>query len=185
VPTEARVGVFDDAERAKRTVRWLRRSALHARAEQVGEAYEVVVPSEYEAQALRVLETLERNRTQTGLAGLTRSGSMRRRLFNLELVGTVFAVVVGVVLLGAIGLWLWALAGMIGWLALILVLLAGLAYFHFSGVPHGAVRAPRRYSHKHDVTMEAEQQVQYRLAWAREQYRKSRRWSLRRRRPSK
>ena len=67
--------------------------------------------------------------------------------------------------------------GMVGWLGLIVVLLAALAYFHFSGVPHSAVKSPRRYSHKHDITMEDEQQVQYRLAWAREQYRKSREWS--------
>jgi hypothetical protein len=58
---------------------------------------------------------------------------------------------------------------------------AGLAYFHFSGLPHSAVKSPRPYSHKHDVTMEMEQKVQYRLAWAREQYRKTRHgWFARR-----
>ncbi len=80
------------------------------------------------------------------------------------------------------GIWLWQLAGMMGWLALIVLLAAGLAFFHFSGIPHSAVKSPRPFSHKHDITLEDEQQVQYRLAWAREQYRKSREWSSRWRR---
>ncbi len=88
-------------------------------------------------------------------------------------------------LLLAVAIWIWALAGMIGWLALILVLVAALVFFHFSGMPHSAVKDPRRFSHKHDVTMEMEQQVQYRLAWARDEWRKSRRWASRWRRSKK
>ena len=177
---EAIVGAFEDEELAKRTVRWLRRSGLHARMERVGRAFEVYVLSgREERRAHRVLLALERAHERTQLTEPTRWDRMRARLFNLESVGIVVAVLALALLLLSIGIWLWALAGMMGWLALIVVLLAALVYFHFSGIPHSAVKNPRRYSHKHDITMEDEQQVQYRLAWAREQYRKSREWSAR------
>jgi hypothetical protein len=52
-------------------------------------------------------------------------------------------------------------------------------------MPHSAVKAPRRNSHKHDVTMELEQQVRYRLAWARDEYRRAQRSQLKRKRPEK
>lgn len=180
MPIEVMVGAFEDEERAKRTLRMLRRSGLHARMEQVGRAFEVVVPSGPEARkARRVLEALERSHKRTELVKLTGWDLVRSRLLNLETVGIVVAVVVVAVLLLAIGIWLWTLGGMIGWLGLIVVLVAALAYFHFSGIPHSAVKAPRPYSHKHDITMEDEQVVQYRQAWARDQWRKSREWSSR------
>lgn len=183
MPIETVVAAFDDEEQANRTVRWLRRSGLRARTEQVGRAFEVFVPAgRQERQAHRVLEAVERAGERTELSEVAGWERLRSRLLNLESVGIVVAVVAVAVLLLAIGIWLWTLAGMMGWLALVVVLLAGLAYFHFSGIPHSAVKAPRRYSHKHDITMEEEQQVQYRLAWAREQYRKSQEWSARWRR---
>ena len=183
MPPEAIVGAFDDEELAERTVRWLRRSGLHARIQHVGRAYEVVVPAgREEAKAHRVLRAVELAHKRSELAEPSKWDKVRSRLLNLESVGIVVAIVVLAVLALAIGIWLWALAGMLGWLALIVVMLAALAYFHFSGIPHSAVKAPRPYSHKHDITMEEEQQVQYRLAWAREQYRKSQEWSARWRR---
>jgi hypothetical protein len=186
VPDGAIVGVFEDAKRANRTVRWLRRSGLHPRVDRVGRAFEVTVPfGPEEQEAHRVLQALERTHERAELAKPTGWDWVRSRLFNLENVGIVVAVVGLAVLLLAIGIWLWTLVGMIGWLALIVVLAAALVYFHFSGIPHSAVKAPRRYSHKHDITMEDEQQVQYRLAWAREQYRKSRESRFLRRRPKK
>ena len=182
MPAEATVSAFDDEEEARRTVRWLRRSGLRARVVQVGRGFEVVVPSGRRERALRVLQALERTHTRGEPVEPTGWDWVRTRLLNLETAGIVIAVVAIAVLLVAVGVWLWALAGMIGWLMLIVVLAAALVYFHFSGIPHSAVRAPRRYSHKHDITMEQEQIVQYRLAWARDQWRKSResRWRLRR-----
>ena len=186
MPIEAIVAAFEDEEQANRTVRWLRRSRLDARTERVGRAFEVFVPAgRQEQKARRVLQAVERTRQRTELTEPTGWEKVRSRVINLESVGIVVAVAALTILALAVGIWLWALAGMVGWLGLIVVLLAGLAYFHFSGIPHSAVSKPRRYSHKHDITMEDEQQVQYRLAWAREQYRKSRHWSARWRRKRK
>ncbi len=179
----ATIGVFEDEKRANRTVRWLRRSGLHPQVERIGEAFAVVVPAgTEEEQAREVLRAVQRTQQRTEVVKPTGSAWLRERFFSLETFGIVVAVVTGGVLLLAIGIWLWALGRMMGFLALVVVLVAGLAYFHFSGLPHSAVKAPRRYSHKHDITMEEEQQVQYRLAWARDQWRRSRESRFRRRR---
>jgi hypothetical protein len=115
VPAEAKVGASEDEERANRMVRWLRRSGLHAQMKQVGEAFEVVVPSgREERQARSVLQALQRTRERTELSEPTGWNRVRGRLLNVESAGTVFAVVVGAVLLLVIGIWLWALAGMVG-----------------------------------------------------------------------
>ena len=180
---EAVVGVFEDAKRAQRTARWLRRSGLHPRVQQVRGAYEVVVPIGVEQQEARsVLQALEHAHTRGEPNAPTGWRWVRSRVLNLEVAGTVVAVAVVAGLLLAFGIWVWVVTGAIGWLGMIVVLVAGLAYFHFSGLPHSAVRAPRRYSHKHDITMEEEQQVQYRLAWARDQWRRSRESRYRRKR---
>lgn len=172
---DATVSAFDNEEEANRTVRWLRRSGLRARVERVGRGFEVVVPAgRQEERARSVLEALERAHTRSEPVQPTGWEWVRTRLLNLESVGMVISVVGLTVLSLAVGIWLWALSGMIGWLMVIVVLGAGLIYFHFSGMPHSAVKAPRRYSHKHDITMEEEQMVQYRLAWARDQWRRSR-----------
>lgn len=177
VPTEAKIGSFEDEERAGRTVRWLLRSGLHARIVGTGETFEVVVPSgREEERAQSVLRALAHTREPTELPKPAGWDWVRSHVLRLESLATVLAVVVGTMFLFFIGIWLWALAGMLGWLGLIVVVVAGLVFFHFSGIPHSAVQGPRRYSHKHDVTMGLEQEVQYRLAWARDQYRKSRRW---------
>ena len=186
MPDGAIVGVFEDEERAKRTVRWLRRSGLHPRVEHVGQAFEVVVPfGPEEDEARSVLDSLQRAGKRPELTQPSGIDWLRSRLLNLETVGIVVAVIVLAVLALAVGIWLWALAGMIGWLMLPVVLVAALIYFHFSGLPHSAVKAPRRYSHKHDITMEEEQIVQYRLAWARDQWRRSRESRFLRRRRKK
>ena len=182
MPSEAKVGAFEDEERARRTVRWLRRSGLHPRIEPVGEAFEVVVPSgPEELHARRVLQALERTRTGAELAEPTGWERVRSRMFNVESIGTAVFVVAGTVLLLVVGLGLWAFVGLAGWIAALVILVAGLVYFAAAGMQvHSAVKKPRRYSHKHDVTMGDEQEVQYRLAWLRGQYRKSRRWPFRR-----
>lgn len=184
MPAMAKVGAFPDEEQASRTARWLRRSGLHPRMTHVGAAFEVAVPSGSEEQrAHLVLHALERVGEHIEPAEPTAWEWVRSRLLNLEVAGLVVAVVFGLVLLGAVGLWLWELGSAMGWLVLVLMLVAGLAYFHFSGIPHSAVKAPRPYSHKHDITMDVEQQVQYRLAWSRDEYRRSQRWKFWRRRP--
>ena len=174
MPTEATVSAFDNEEEATRAVRWLRHSGLRARVVPVGRGFEVVVLSGRAERAREVLQALERSHQRPEPTEPTGWEWVRTRLLNLESAGIVIAVLVLAVFALAVGIWLWALAGMIGWFFVIVVLLAGLVYFHFSGMPHSAVKAPRRYSHKHDITMEDEQMVQYRLAWARDQWRRSR-----------
>ncbi len=177
MPIETTVGTFEDEERANRTVRWLRRSGLHARVQHEENVFDVVVPAgDEERQAREVLLALEHTHETLEISTPTGWEWVRARMLNVESVGTMIAVAVAALLLLVVGIWLWALVGMLGWLALIVALVAGFAYFHFSGLPHSAVKEPRPYSHKHDITMAEEQQVQYRLAWAREEYRKSRRW---------
>ena len=183
LPSEAAVGVFEDREQANRAVRWLRRSGLRATATFADGVFVVAVPSgPDEERARNILHAVDRSHERTEVVKPTGWEWFRGRFLSLETIGIVIAVLVGAGLLLAVGIWLWALSRMIGFVALIVVLLAGLAYFHFSGLPHSAVKAPRRYSHKHDITMEEEQQVQYRLAWARDQWRRSRESRFRRRR---
>ncbi len=180
------VGVFEEEERANRTVRWLRRSGLHPHVEHVGRTFEVVVPfGPEEQEARRVLQALESTGTRAELSEPTGWAWVRSRLLNLESVGILVALAVVAGLVLSLGIWVWVVTGMIGWLGMIVVVLAGLAYFHFSGLPHSAVKKPRRYSHKHDITMEDEQQVQYRLAWARDQWVRSQESRFRRRRKKK
>ncbi|MDJ0953727.1 MAG: hypothetical protein QNJ81_08605 [Acidimicrobiia bacterium] len=185
VPNEAAVGVFEDEKQANRAVRWLRRSGLRARATLEDGVFVVAVPSGPDEERARdVLDAVRRSHERTEVVKPTGWERLRRGLLSFETLGIGVAILVGAILMLAVGIWLWELGRMMGFVALVVVLVAGLAYFHFSGLPHSAVKAPRRYSHKHDITMEEEQQVQYRLAWARDQWRRSResRFSRRRRR---
>ena len=51
---------------------------------------------------------------------------VRRRLLTVESAGVVVAVLAGVVLFAAVALWLWALSAAMGWVVMILVMIAAL-----------------------------------------------------------
>lgn len=150
---------------------------------QEGETFVVSVPAGHEERAAqRVLQAVEHTHERPEPVRPTGWEWIRTRLLNVENLGTLLALVAAAILLAVVVFWLWELASIMGWLVLLLVVVAGLVFFHFSGIPHSAVKSPRPYSHKHDITMGMEQEVQYRLAWARDDYRKARRWRFGRRR---
>ena len=128
------VAVFADKKSADRSLRWLRRAGLDPRVDPSRDGYEVRVPAGPQQQrALEVLHAVELSHKRGEVAKPTGWRWLRNRLVNLETLGVVVALATAVVLLIAIGIWIWSLVGMMGWLALIVVFAAALVYFHFSG----------------------------------------------------
>lgn len=159
------VRFFDTEDAADRAARWLQRAGIPAGARPAEGRFAVFVPADRHDEADAVLAQRKR-----GLSPVPQgSPSLAERVFNMENLLTAVFVVLGVgfsVLVLAVAFLVTTGLGVVASIALVI---AGVAYFHFSGW-HGAVKSPKRVTPKAGpITQDMFVTHDYRRAWLKDQ----------------
>jgi hypothetical protein len=162
------VRTFHARSAAERTAKRLCGAGLSAWVQHPGEDYVVLVADGQESAASDVLG--RRPESSQSVPGVV------ERIFNVEhLLTAVFVAGAASLALFAIGV-IVLLTKDLGWLGLVVVVIAGLAYFHFSG-RHSAVSRPDRLSSRAGPLIQNEMQDHnYRRAWLMQHFRRPREW---------
>jgi len=160
------VRLLESEDEALRAVRWLRRARVPAEIGESDDAFVVLVAPEHAAEAEFIL-----NRRAAGPAPIPDGApGLGERIFNMENVLLVVFVVGGLFLVGIALVSAFMVAIRLGAVVAIALVIAGLAYFHFSGT-HSAVGKPGRLRLRTGpLAQDAEVRHNYRRAWIKDVY---------------